>query len=566
MNRRDLLRYAPAAALLASEVMPAQQQAMPEAPAFTREQLRQALAFAGLDFKDEHLDTMLPSVTRGLNGYANLRKIPVPLDTDPAFRFDPMIAGKTMPANGPFKPTKPNPGPYKNIEDLAFWPVTDLAYLLRRKHITSMALTKMYLERLKRHSPTLLCTIALTESLALEQAARADSEIRRGKYKGPLHGMPYGAKDLFAAKGFKTTWGAEPFQDQTLDYNATVIDKLEQAGAVLLAKLSMGALAQGGLWFGGMTKTPWNIEQTSSGSSAGSASATAAGLVAFSLGTETLGSIISPSTRCGVTGLRPTFGRVSRAGAMALCWTMDKAGPICRTIEDCMLVLREIQGADGRDLSVHAGAPLAWDPGVKTISKLRVGVLQADFDRVNNPVRKKIYEDALDALRKAGVTLETATLPDFNAQALIVILNAEAGAAFDDITRDGGVEKLSGQRPNDWPNSFRSSRMIPAVEYIRAMRARTLLMREWDKLMSQWDVLVSPNSSASLTMTNLTGHPQMCVPCGNVDGKDPVSLMFTGRLFEEGTAARVAMAYQRSTDWHRKQPPGFEVLSEARQT
>lgn len=555
MHRRDLLRYASAAALLASETASAQQ--TPQESPFTRDQLRQALAFVGLDFKDEQLDMMLPSVNRSLNNYASLRKVSIPLDTEPAFRFDPLFPGKSMPAAGVFKASKTKPAAFKNIEDLAYLPVTQLAELLRRKKVTSTDLTRMYLDRLKKHSPTLLCTITLTESLALEQAARADAEIRKGKYRGPLHGMPYGAKDLFAAKGFKTTWGAEPFLEQTFQYNATVIDKLEKAGAVLLAKLSMGALAQGGLWFGGMTKTPWNIEQTSSGSSAGSASATAAGLVAFALGTETLGSIMSPSTRCGVTGLRPTFGRVSRTGAMALCWTMDKVGPICRSIEDCMLVLREIQGADGKDSSVHPGAPLAWNPAKTRLDKLRVGVLQADFDRPSNGPRKKIYDDALAALRKAGVKLETATLPDFNAQALIIILNAEAGAAFDDITRDGAVEKLSGQKANDWPNSFRTSRMIPAVEYIRAMRARTLLMREFDKLMSQWDVLVSPNFSPSLTMTNLTGHPQMCVPCGIVDGKDPVSLMFTGRLFEEGTAARVAMAYQQETDWHQKQPPGF---------
>lgn len=586
MHRRDLFKLAPAAAaVLASEAGFAQQQTPSATPEFTRDQLRQALTFLGLDFKDQHLDMMLPNVGRQLTLFSNLRKKGIPLDTAPAFYFNPAIPGGTAPTSGTakFKPSKPPkslPG-YKNLEEVAFWPVTHLAELIRKKRVTSTQLTKMYLERLKKHSPTLLCTITLTESLALEQAARADAEIRRGKYKGPLHGMPYGAKDLFATKGIKTTWGAEPYQDQVLDYNATVIDKLEQAGAVLLAKLSMGALAQGGLWFGGMTKNPWNVEQTSSGSSAGSASATAAGLVAFSLGTETLGSIISPSTRCGATGLRPTFGRVSRAGAMALCWTMDKIGPICRTIEDCMIVLNAIQGADNQDLSVHAGAPpLGWDPG-QPIAKLRVGYIKADFERTPqfggggggrgpnnnnqpNPAllaeRKKIYEDALAALRKAGVTLQEATLPDFDAQMLLPILNAEASAAFDDLTRDGGVEKLSGQRPGDWPNSFRTARMIPAVEYIRAMRARTLLMREFDKLMQSFDVLVSPNSSPSLTMTNMTGHPQMCVPCGYADGgKDPVSLMFTARLYEEGTAARVAKAFQDATNWNRMQPPLFKV-------
>ncbi len=581
MHRRDLFKLVP---FLASELGFAQEQQPAETqPLFTRDQLRQALAFFGLDFKDGQLDMMLPGLGRTVASYSSLRKINVPLDTDPAFTFNPLFAGKPMPAAGAgkFQASKAPKSlpPFKNIEDLAYWPVAHLAELLRRKRITSTALTKMYLERLKKHSPALLCVITLTESLALEQAARADAEIRRGKYKGKLHGMPYGAKDLFAVKGFKTTWGAEPYQDQSFDYNASVIDKLEKAGAVLLAKLSMGALAQGGLWFGGMTKNPWNVEQTSSGSSAGSASATAAGLVAFSLGTETLGSILSPSSRCGATGLRPTFGRVSRAGAMALCWTMDKVGPICRTIEDCMIVLNEIQGADGRDTSVHAAAPLRWDPAMP-LSKLKIGYIKADFERRPGQgqnggrggggnaspnaaaiaeERAKIYADALGALRKAGANLEEAALPDFDAQALLVILNAEASAAFDDLTRDGGVDKLSAQTAGAWPNSFRSARMIPAVEYLRAMRARTLLMREFDKLMSQFDVLVSPNFSASLTMTNLTGHPQLCVPCGFVGGNDPVSLMFTGRLFEEGSPARVAKAFQDATDWHRRQPPLFKI-------
>jgi Asp-tRNA(Asn)/Glu-tRNA(Gln) amidotransferase A subunit family amidase len=568
MNRRDLFKLAPAAAaVLASETevfaQPPQPQAQPtEANKFTRDQLRQALAFSGLDFKDDQLDMMLPGMNRSLNSYAGLRKFNVPLDTDPAFRFDPLFIGKSMPAGkAEFKPQRPKDlTGYKNIEELAYWPVTHLAELMRKKKITSTQLTKMYLERLKKHSPQLLCTITLTEPLALEQAARADQEIRRGKYKGPLHGMPYGAKDLFAVKGYKTTWGAEPFQDQILDYNATVIEKLDQAGAVLLAKLSMGALAQGGQWFAGMTKNPWSVERTSSGSSAGSASATAAGLVAFSLGTETLGSIISPSTRCGVTGLRPTFGRVSRAGAMALCWSMDKVGPICRTIEDCMLVLQAIQGADGKDLSVHGGAPLHWNPKKTDISKLRIGVVKADFEQSgNNAERKKFYDDALEVLRKAGAKLQDVTLPEFNTGSLLVILNSEAAAAFDDITRDGAIEKLSGQRPGDWPNIFRSARMVPAVEYIRAMRIRTILMREFDKLMQQWDVLVSPNSSPTLTMTNLTGHPQMCVPCGVVGGTEPASIMFTGRLFEEGTPAAVAKAFQDHSAWHKQQPPLFKV-------
>jgi Asp-tRNA(Asn)/Glu-tRNA(Gln) amidotransferase A subunit family amidase len=551
MNRRDLIRLTPALALaLAESGVDAQQPSSP----VTREQVKQALQILGLEFKDEHLDPMLPGLGRALNSFGALRKLNIPLDTGPAFRFDPLFAGKQLPPPGRFQSPKPVAAPtWKNIEDLAYWPVTQLAELLRRKKITSIDLTKMYLARLKQHSPKLFCAVSLTESLALDQAARADQEIRRGKYKGPLHGVPYGAKDLFAAKGFKTTWGAEPYKEQSFDYNATVIDKLEKAGAVLVAKLSMGALALGEIWFGGRTRNPWNLEQSSSGSSAGSASATAAGLVAFSLGTETLGSIVSPSTRCGVTGLRPTFGRVSRAGAMALTWTMDKIGPICRTAEDCMIVLQAIQGEDGKDLTVR-NAPLAWNPAAP-LKALKVGVVQAEFDRW--PERGKPIHQA--ALKQLGVELHPVKLPDFPAQSLLIILDAEAAAAFDDLTRDGGVDKLTMQRPSDWPNTFRTARAIPAVEYIRAMRARTLLMREFDKLMTEWDVLVSTNQGASLTITNLTGHPQIAAPCGLVNGNDPISLVLTGRLYEEGTIARVAKAFQDATDWNRRQPPLFKV-------
>jgi Asp-tRNA(Asn)/Glu-tRNA(Gln) amidotransferase A subunit family amidase len=365
-----------------------------------------------------------------------------------------------------------------------------------------------------------------------------------------LHGVPWGAKDLYATKGIKTTWGAEPYQNQVFDYNATVVDRLEQQGAVLLAKLSMGALAQGGLWFAGMTKNPWNPERSSSGSSAGSASSTSAGLVGFSLGTETLGSIISPSTTCGVVGLRPTYGRVSRYGAMGLSWTMDKPGPICRTVEDCALVLQAIHGSDGKDLSV-VDAPLDWQPQLG-LTGLRIGFLEADFARATGE-SKAMYDQALADLRAAGAKLESVKLPDFQAPPLRVILEAEAAAAFDDLTRSGGVNQLRGQSANDWPNSFRTSRLIPAVEYIRAQRARTLLMQRMDKFMADWDVLVSPPFGGLLLVTNLTGHPQSVVPCGFINGL-PQGLLFTGKLYEEGAPLRVAMAYEKATKWHTMHP------------
>jgi Asp-tRNA(Asn)/Glu-tRNA(Gln) amidotransferase A subunit family amidase len=540
MTRRTLAQLIPSlAALMAAETQP------------SRESLKQSLGLLGLEFKDDQIDMMLPNIQRQLASYAALRKIEIPFDTDPAISFSPELPGMKFPTGkAVFKPGHQKKLPaWKNIEDLAFWPATHLGQLIRAKKISSVDLTRMYLERLKKHSPTLLCTITLTEDLALEQAKQADADLRRGKYHGPLHGLPYGAKDLFAVKGYKTTWGAEPYRDQMIDYTATVIERLHAAGAVLCAKLSMGALAMGGLWFGGMTKTPWNIEQTSSGSSAGSASATAAGLVAFSLGTETLGSIVTPSTRCGVTGLRPTFGRVPRYGAMALSWTMDKIGPICRSVEDCMLVLKAIEGPDGKDLSARYPVPLHWQPATP-VSKLKIGVLREDFNRSNR------HKEALEALAKTGMQLVDTKLPEFPARELVLMLEAEAGAAFDDLTRNGGVEKLNGQRANDWPNSFRTSRLTPAVEYIRAARARTLLMRKFHEYMSGFDALVSPSNSLSLTVTNLTGQPQLVVPCGFPD-RTPISLLFTGNLFEEGKLARVAKAFQDVSQWHLERPPGF---------
>jgi Asp-tRNA(Asn)/Glu-tRNA(Gln) amidotransferase A subunit family amidase len=328
-----------------------------------------------------------------------------------------------------------------------------------------------------------------------------------------------------------------------------VVERLEKAGAVLVAKLSMGALAQGGLWFGGMTKTPWNLEQSSSGSSAGSAAATAAGLVGFSLGTETLGSIISPSIRCGTVGLRPTYGRVSRHGAMALSWTMDKVGPICRSVEDCALVLRAIYGPDGHDLTVQ-DAPLHWDPAAP-LAGLRIGLLHRDFQDLKGE-EKSVYDQALADLRKAGMQTEPAELPETGAGVIRLLLVAEAAAAFDDLTRSGGVRRLRGQAPGDWPNTFRAARLIPAVEYIRAQRARTLLMRKMEDLMSRWDVLVG-RTGPSLTVTNLSGHPQVVVPCGFVKGM-PQGLLFTGRLYEEGTLLRVALAYEQATNWRTQHP------------
>jgi Asp-tRNA(Asn)/Glu-tRNA(Gln) amidotransferase A subunit family amidase len=551
ISRRDLNGLV--TLLAASPAFAQQTQPSGEPPRIDKELLIAALKVMGLQFTGPQLDLMLPRVNRLLGQLEGVRKIDVPLDTEPAFRFSPQLPGREWPKKARFQPLKHKARTgWKDVHDLAFWPVTQLAPLVRAKKVSSQALTRMYLDRLKRYAPALNCVITFTEELAMEQAQRADTEIRRGKYRGPLHGIPWGAKDLFATKGIRTTWGAEPFQNQVPDHNATIVDRLEQAGAVLIAKLSLGALAMGGLWFGGMTRTPWDPERTSSGSSAGSASATAAGLAGFTIGTETLGSIISPSIRCGVVGLRPTYGRVSRYGAMGLSWTMDKVGPICRSVEDCALVLRAICGPDGRDASV-LDAPFGWEPA-RPLSGLRVGVLEKEFEQTDDK-EKELFRRALDDLGKTGVKLEPVELPRFDAGSLLVILSAEGATAFDDLTRSGGVDQLKDQGPGAWPNSFRSSRMIPAVEYLRAQRARTLLMRAMDEFMAKWDALVSP-PGASLTITNLTGHPQIVVPCGFID-KLPRGLVFTGRLCEEGLPMRVALAYEQSTQWHTQRPEGF---------
>jgi Asp-tRNA(Asn)/Glu-tRNA(Gln) amidotransferase A subunit family amidase len=533
----------------------------------TKEMMHQAEKLIGIELTDAQEAMALGGVNRNLDSYEAIRKIDVPLDTEPAIAFHPTRARKELYVNKTkFRFGKVEVPQFKNVEDLAFATVPQLAELIRTRRVSSTDLTKMYLARLKKYGPKLLCVVTLTEDLALKQAAAADAELKRGKYRGPLHGIPWGAKDLFATKGIKTTWGAEPYRDQVIDYDSTVVERLNEAGAVLVAKLSMGALAQGARWFAGVTRNPWapdEAQQGSSGSSAGPAAATAAGLVGFSIGTETLGSIVSPSSRCGVTGLRPTYGRVSRYGAMGLSWTMDKIGPMCRGVEDCAAALNVIYGPDGKDITV-GDAPFNWNPDTN-ISTLRIGYLKTEFDGPTTPPtneqqraqaeqRRAIYKTALEVLEKAGAKLTPIELPKFPAASLRFILTAEAAAAFDDITRDGRVNQLSGQSPGDWPNTFRTSRFIPAVEYLRAQRARTLLMREMETLMSQWDVFVSPApGSASLLITNLTGHPAAVLPCGFVNDL-PVAIMFTGGVYDEVSPLRVALAFERATKWHDMHP------------
>ena len=529
-----------------------------ESSGLRQESLRSAQELSGLHFTDAETAMALSGVSRNRDSFEALRRLDIPLDTEPAIAFHPYLPGERPKGrstrNASLRIAQRSVRVTSRLEDLAYEPVTVLSGLVRRRRVTSMELTKMYLARLERYGDALHCVVTLTGDLALAQAAKADRDLKAGRYHGALHGIPWGAKDLFATKGIRTTWGAAPYANQVIDTDATVVERLRDAGAVLVAKLSMGSLAQGGVWFGGTTRNPWNAETGSSGSSAGSCAATAAGLVGFALGTETRGSIITPASLCGVVGLRPTYGRVSRYGAMALSWTMDKIGPICRGVEDCALIFNAIYGADGRDETV-VDAPFVWAPN-SALRRLRIGYVAAEFARGlgNSNGDSTLLNDVLAVLTKAGAKLVPIDMPDFPTEAINFILATEAAAAFDDLTRSRGIDQLTEQAPDAWPNTFRTCRFIPAVEYIRAQRARTLLARKMAAIMTEVDVFLSPaRGSASLPITNLTGHPAVCLKSGFINGM-PQSVMVTGRLYEEATILRVALAYERATSWHSMHP------------
>jgi len=575
----------------------------------TGEMIDKAAALADVKIPDEDKDMMLESLNNMTKGYDAIHALHMKNDVAPAIIFDPVLPGmkfetERRPLRLSAAPAVHAGGLPKNLEDVAFYSVRQLSELVKSKKVSSTALTEMYLARLKRYDPVLHFVITLTEDRAKAQAKEADKEIAAGKYRGPLHGLPWGAKDLLAVKGYRTTWGAGGFQEQEIDETATVVQRLDAAGAVLVAKLTLGALALGDKWFGGMTRNPWNPKQGSSGSSAGSASATASGCVAFAIGSETLGSISSPSTRCGDTGLRPTFGMVPRTGAMALSWTMDKLGPLCRAVEDCAIVLSAIHGPDGKDRTVKNVA-FNWDGGADW-RKLRVGYLAKEFElqppqpeqqpkqekNLTEAERKKRDEDAsqqaaframrqydhkydeaaLAKLRAMGVNLVPLELPKLPYRPMVVMLEAEAAAAFDELTRSGKDKLLTSQGKDDWPNTFRTSRFIPAVEYIQASRARMLAMEQVGKVFDQVDVIVAPTNSTQLVVTNLTGHPALILPNGfrgddapqpKVDENGdlqpggpgtPVSLTFLGHLYGEAKLLAVAKAYQDATNFHLKHP------------
>jgi Asp-tRNA(Asn)/Glu-tRNA(Gln) amidotransferase A subunit family amidase len=532
--------------------------------------IRQAEWIAGVDLTPEERGLMLKGINELLEDFETVRAVELDNSVPPALYFSSDPGRPPGPAAEPDRrPEVPrsDPGPLAG-DDLAYAPVAALAARIRAGRLSSTELTRLYLERLRRHDPVLRCVISYTEDLALRQADRADRDLAAGDYRGALHGIPWGAKDILAVPGYRTTWGAMPYKDQRRDGQAAVVTLLEQAGSVLLAKLSVGALAWGDVWYGGTTKNPWNTEQGSSGSSAGSAAATAAGCVGFAIGTETWGSIVSPCTRCGATGLRPTFGRVSRAGTMALSWSMDKIGPITRSVEDCALVFGAILGSDPGDPAT-VDRPFRW-PFDRDPTELRVGYVESlfDEDRTASAEDDKGKADlrewqefdrrTLDALRRIGFRLRPVKLPEaYPVSPLALILTAEAATAFDDLTRSGRDDLLVRQVEMAWPNVFRQGQMIPAVEYIRANRIRTLILRAMERMFEEIDVYVCPSYGGSnLLLTNLTGHPSVVVPNGfrSSDGT-PTSITFLGRLFGESELLAVADRYQKATDFHLRRPP-----------
>jgi Asp-tRNA(Asn)/Glu-tRNA(Gln) amidotransferase A subunit family amidase len=521
------------------------------------EPTKQIEPYFGLSNSAAERDSMQENLDEFKLNFETIHKYELGNNVPMALQFDPYPAGfkpepEQLPLDWGLPATVQVPA---DRARLAYYPVYKLAVLIKQKKVTSTELTQLYLSRLKKFGDTLQCVITLLEEQALRQAKKADEEIAAGIYRGPLHGIPYGIKDLLAVRGTKTTWGAMPYKDQVIEETASVVNKLNEAGAVLIAKLTMGALAMGDIWYGGVTKNPWDLTEGSSGSSAGSAAATAAGLVAFAIGTETWGSIVSPSTRCGTTGLRPTFGLVSRHGAMALCWSMDKIGPICRSALDCALVFNTIRGTDGKDLSVR-DAPFNYNAR-SDIRKLRVGYVKDLFEK--DTTNRSRNQKVLDIIAAKGIKLEPVALPDkIPVSALAIILGSEAAAAFDELTRSGEDSLLVNQRKSAWPNFFRAARFIPAVEYVNANRIRQLLIEEYYRKTKDYDVIVAPSFEGDqLLMTNLTGHPCLVIPDGFDEKGNPTSISFLGKLQGEAALITLGRAIQEATDWDDRNPPLF---------
>lgn len=511
----------------------------------------------GISFTPSEEDSMISNLKNQRTNYERLRAVSIDNSVSPSMIFNPLPVG--------FKPNLTQNEMDWGLEtevilpdkdsDIAYLPVHQLAVLIKNKKLSSERLTRIYLDRIKTYSDTLQSLISLLEESAIQKAKEMDTELAEGKYRGPLHGIPYGIKDLLAVKGTKTTWGAMPYKDQRIDKTATVVTKLNEAGGVLVAKFTLGALAMGDVWYGGVTKNPWNLKQGSSGSSAGSASSVSAGLVPFALGTETLGSIVSPSTRNGVTGLRPTYGRVSKYGAMALSWSMDKIGPISRSVLDDAIVLSVINGEDEKDKSTIAAS---FNYSAKNdVKKLKVGYFKSYFEGENS---KENDKQVLELLESLGYELHPVELKtSVNPSAIQIMLSVEGAAAFDELTRMGLDDQLVAQHKNAWPNSFRSARFIPAVEYVQASRQRSILIEEVNQIMKDYDVIVTPSfGGRQLQITNLTGHPALCLPNGFNEEGSPTSITLLANLFEEEKLVMLGHLLQQNSDWQAKRPPMFD--------
>jgi Asp-tRNA(Asn)/Glu-tRNA(Gln) amidotransferase A subunit family amidase len=504
-------------------------------------------------------DSILSGATGNLQLYQFLHRQDLPNNLPMSLAFDPVLPGmhfdkQQIPISWNIPAAVSLPA---NRNELAFYSIPQLASLLQHKKISSVALTQFFIGRLKKYGPVLHCVIELMEDSALKQAALADADLAKGIYRSPLQGIPYGIKDLFAVKGSHTTWGSPPYKDQVIDETCYVARQLEKAGAILVAKLSLGELAMDDVWFGGLTRNPWDLQSGSGGSSAGSAAATAAGLVAFAIGTETFGSIVDPSMRCGATGLRPTFGSVARTGCMALCWSSDKVGPICRSAEDAAFVFAYIHGSDGVDASSRT-MPFNYT-GRTTIAKLKIAYARNYIDSLpdNSPEKQ-----ALATLRKMGATITPMDFPDDlkASELLSLIIGVEAAAAFDKLTRTNRDDEMVQQNKDRWPNTFRTARFIPAVEYVNACRMRYYIMQNIDPLLSRYDIIIAPPETGDqLGITNLTGHPSVTLPLGPMKNGLPGSISFiAGRLFDEARLLAFAKAFQDATPYNKVHPGGFQ--------
>jgi Asp-tRNA(Asn)/Glu-tRNA(Gln) amidotransferase A subunit family amidase len=587
-NRRWFLAYFSGAGLSATllpGVLWAQMQEQ-GAQTVTPEMLAGALAVAGLTFSQEDQKAMLQAVNRSLTNYEELRNLHIPNDVAPPFYFSPLVAGmKVSRAREPLRFSTLAVKRPANLEDAAFWPITHLAHLLKTRQATSLELTEMYLARLHKYNSKLNCVVTFLDDVARGQAKQADAEIAAGRYKGPLHGIPWGAKDIIAVKGYKTTWGSAAYKDQMIDEDASVVEMLRDAGAVLLAKLATGELAQGDRWFGGMTRNPWNTEEGSSGSSAGPASATVGGLVGFGIGSETSGSILSPSARCGATGLRPTFGRVSRYGVMALSWTQDRLGPLCRYAEDCAVVMSAIAKPDDRDLSV-SDIPFNYNARLD-LKKLRIGYLEGAFDETRDPVLKKNEEKAMAQVESLGGKLIPVKVPEWTID--VSSIGVESAVFFDELIRSNGDKRMT--NPGR-AAGFRSSRVVPAVEYLQSQRARSMMMAKLAEATADVDVYLVPVNMGGgagrgrggatptdgggrgtdggrgrggnpqrrsilgrhFNMANLACYPALNVVNGFTDAGTPTSITFYARPFGEAQLLALGRAYQDATGFHLKHP------------